>query len=79
MNYVQVCKLKDFLKTTFPAQIMRISRDIRYTVLRFQDFSTIQILREINFGQFTSSKTAIFGALNFVDLVNFTLKKVQNA
>ena len=37
---------------------------------KFQDFSVIQILREINFGESRSPKTAvfvIFGALNFVD------------
>ena len=38
-------------------------------VLKFQDFSITQILREIN--------CAIFGALNFVNLVNFSLQKVQ--
>ena len=39
-----------------------------------------QILREINFEECGSSKTAvfvIFGALNFVALVNFSLQKVQ--
>ena len=49
------------------------------TVCKFEDFSVTQILREINFGDFKSSKTAIFailGALNFVDLVNFGLQKV---
>ena len=42
--------------------------------------SVIQILREINLGESSSSKTAvfaIFGALNFVSLVNFSLQKVQ--
>ena len=34
------------------------------TVWKFQDFSIIQILCEINFGESRSSKTAIFGALN---------------
>ena len=43
-------------------------------------FSVIQILREINFGEYKSSETvvfAIFGALNFVNLVNFSLQKLQ--
>ena len=47
---------------------------------KFHDFSIIQILREINFGEFRSCKTAtyaILGALKFVDLVNFSLQKVQ--
>ena len=33
---------------------------IANTVWKFQDFSVIQILREINFGQSRSSKTAVF-------------------
>ena len=51
-----------------------------YTVWKFQDFSVILILREINFGEFRSSQTAVFailGALNFVDLGNFNLQIVQ--
>ena len=46
-------------------------------LLQSQDFSVTQILREINFGESRSSKIAIFGALNFVDLVNISLQKVQ--
>ena len=49
------------------------------TVWKFQDFSAIQILREINFEESRSSKTVIFvlfGALNFVNLVKFSLLKV---
>ena len=45
-----------------------------------QDFSVIQIFREINFGESRGAKTAVFailGDLNFVDLVNFSLQKVQ--
>ena len=44
------------------------------TVWKFQDFSVTQILREINYGESRSSKTAVFailGVLNFVNLVNF--------
>ena len=51
------------------------------TVWKFHDFSVIQILREINFGESRSSKTAIFvisGALNFVTLVNLSLQKVHS-
>ena len=53
-----------------------------HTVGKFQDFSVLQILREINFGKSRSSKIAVFailGALNFVNLVNFSLEKVQNS
>ena len=46
------------------------------TVWKFQDFSVIQILREIYFETFTSSENAIF-ALNFVTLLNFSLQKVN--
>ena len=51
------------------------------TVGKFQDFSVIQILREISFGESRSSETAVltmFSALNFVHLVIFSLQKVQN-
>ena len=39
-------------------------------VLKFQDFSVIQILREIDFGESNTAVFAIFGALKFVNLVN---------
>ena len=51
------------------------------TVWKLQYLSVTQILREINFGEYISSKTAVFailGALNFANLVNFTLQKVQS-
>ena len=50
------------------------------TVWKFKDFSVTQIFREINFGESRSAKTAVFailGALNFHNLVNFSLQKVQ--
>ena len=43
-------------------------------------FLSLRFLREINFGETQSSKTAVFailGALNLVNLVNFSLQKVQ--
>ena len=46
---------------------------------KFQDFSVIQILREIKIGESRNPKTtviAIFEALDFVSLVNFSLQKV---
>ena len=55
-------------------------RKFDYAVWKFEDFSVNQILRGINFGESRSSKTTVFailGALNFVDLVNFHLQKVQ--
>ena len=50
------------------------------TLWKFRDFSVIQILREINFGESRSCKTAVnanLGALTFVTLANFSLQKVQ--
>ena len=50
------------------------------TVWKFQDYTITQKLREINFVDSGSAKTAIFailGAVNFVHLGNFTLAKVQ--
>ena len=47
---------------------------------KFQDFLITQILREINFGESRKSITAIFEffeGLNFDNLVNLSLKKVQ--
>ena len=52
-----------------------------FTVWKFQDFSVIQILREISVEESECYKTAgvfaILGALNFVDMVNFSFLKVQ--
>ena len=51
-----------------------------YTVWKFQDFCITEILREINFEDSRSAKSAVFailGAVNFVHLVNFSLQKVQ--
>ena len=45
---------------------------------KFQDYCITQILREINFGDSSSAKTAVFailGAVNFVHLVNMSLQK----
>ena len=51
-----------------------------FRVWNFQDFSTLQVLCEFNFGIFRSFKATIFailGALNFVNLVNFSLSNEQ--
>ena len=50
------------------------------TVCEFHDFSVTQILREIIFENFRSANSAVFailGADNFVNLVHFSLQKVQ--
>ena len=47
---------------------------------KFQDFCITEILREINFVHSKSAKTAgfaILGAVNFVHLVNSSLRKAQ--
>ena len=52
------------------------------TVWKFQNFSVIQILRETNFEGSRSCKSAnsaILGALNFGNLVNFSAKIHKNA
>ena len=58
-----------------------ISAKIRIFTQRwkFMPFSVIQILREINFGGYRTKNAAfaIFWALNFVDLVDFSLLKLQ--
>ena len=53
----------------------------RGTVWLFQDYPVTQILSEINFGESRSCKTAgfvILGALKIINLVNFSLQKVQS-
>ena len=50
--------------------------NIVYTVWKFQDFCITEILREINFEDSRSAKSAVFailGAVNFVHLLNFSL------
>ena len=47
---------------------------------KFHDFSVTQIFRGINFGESRGAKTAVFailGALNFVNLVHFSLQKMR--
>ena len=67
------------MKSLFNFKIVKIL-GLLCTVWKIQHFSVIQILREINFGESGSSNIAafaIFGALNFVALVNFSLQKLQ--
>ena len=52
----------------------------KFFELSRNDILIFQILREINFGEFRNSKIAvfaIFGPLEFVNLVNFSLQKVH--
>ena len=44
---------------------------------KIQDFSITQILREINFGEIRSAKTAGFAIFGTLNLVNYSLQKVQ--
>ena len=47
---------------------------------KLQVLSVTQILREINFREYRSSKTSVFailGALNFANLINCSLQKVK--
>ena len=48
------------------------------TEWKFQHFSVIQILREINFGEFRCCKTTIFDILwLYVNLINTNFQKVH--
>ena len=54
--------------------------DFNFTVWKFQDFSVIQILCEINFGESRTLKSATFAALNFFNLVLVVaFKKCKNS
>ena len=52
-------------------------------VWKFQNFSNIQILREINIREHKSSKDAVFfvilGGSEFLILVNFSLQRIQKS
>ena len=53
-----------------------------HTKLKFHDFFITQILREINFEDSKSAKSAVFailGDVHFVHLVNVSLQKVQKS
>ena len=66
-----------------PVYLVHVEKRLRvsFTVWKFDDFSVVSaILREIDFGESRSYKTAIFAifeALSFVYLVNFQPSKVQ--
>ena len=67
-------------KTRDNAMVIDIYTTI-FTVWKFHDFSITQTLREINFWESRTSKTAIFAifwALTLVNLVIFSLPKVLN-
>ena len=62
----RICKFRN--KNVFPNQIC------------LTDFLSIRFYVKLNFGESRNSKPAvfaIFGALNFIDFVNFSLQKVQ--
>ena len=71
------------LKEIFLTQLKRVFKPfirLLSTVCKIHNFSVTQILREINFGESSSCKTAVLPnswALNFVNLVNISLQKVQ--
>ena len=65
---------------TLPPDKMMKRQGTRNTVWKFHNFSIIQNLREINFEDSRSAKSAVFailGSVNFVHLVNVRLQKVQ--
>ena len=76
LKYAQCEKLRILLPLMFYVKSILVN----FTVWKIQDISVIQILRETNFEESRSCKSgnfAILGALNFVNLVNFSLQKVQ--
>ena len=50
-----------------------------YTVWRFQDFSVIQILCEIKFGESRSSEMAVFANFGARNCVNLIISAFQSA
>ena len=44
---------------------------ISYTVWKFEKFTDTQILREINFGESTNSKSAVFAVLEVLEVLDF--------
>ena len=70
-------KRKDYYKSWFHGIFAKLDNPQSW---KFQPFSVIQILREINFWNFRSSKSAISSileALYCVTLVNCSFQKVQ--
>ena len=62
---------------------MKLDLDLKIgmncTVWKFQNFSVIQILREINFGECRNYESVVFAileALNLVDFLNLSFQKV---
>ena len=51
----------------------------QHSMWEFQDFPVIQILREINFRDFRSSKTAIFSFLGAPNIANLVIFSLQNS
>ena len=49
----------------------------RFTMWKFQELFVNQILREINFGEIRSSKTAVFAILEALNCVNFVCFSIQ--
>ena len=77
------CHWKEILMIILESRNSRIFMIISngiHSVWKFHEFSTTQILREINFGKLKSSKIAVFAiewVLNIKFLANFSLQKVQ--
>ena len=58
--------------------VIWIYREISRTVSKIQDLSVTQILREIKFGEFTSSKNAVFAIFGALKMMWF-LVNLENA
>ena len=85
LNNIHNCKTKkapklceNVFKECTVFQIYKNCPISNVTAGNFLDLSVFKVLLELNFGKCRSPKTAFFatfGALNFVNLVNFSLKK----
>ena len=65
--YVKFAASLPSLTNTFPSEQYL---GIRYTVWKVHDFSVIQILREINFGESRRSKTAVLAIIEALKMIN---------
>ena len=78
MHILEDCTLGEFLMSVIYLDKRQLCA-LDVTLWKFHDFSVTQILREINFREFRICKTAvsvILEALDFVNLVHFSLQKV---
>jgi len=70
-NFSTMQILREINSSDFRVRTWPLSQSSFYMIFKFHDYSVIQILVEMNFGDSKSSKSAVFaisGALNFVKI-----------